>query len=600
MLPLSPRGSGGTQGVNGSGAGRPHPLNLSVLERISPKENETLPLSESSDGEPLPAPRVKPLDMGKLEDMGRRPSPPRTLEIQRQRILSKKSLSLGNVRSAYIDPKPPGSPKELILTLSGDLRKGGILFNQELREELEKRLKKHCHAVFEPQEIERLAKGFIYNSVEELFIDERHPEQFSLIQVREKIQYYAKVVYGHLVTCQILVSPLVERLKFLRNETIALLNEKKKSTDFSRELLQYFNLLIDTHNVQAFLDIYQKATWDRDILRLGRQACGPNVEACIAAWREWLDPNKYKSLQSPFIHNVLDHMSLTRISGKLYPIPERINPYPIIHSVGCREISRCLYNSGNPNYSSIFFIGKTENSLKRADITSTQVSEIDFFRQIFSSLYELGLPAGERDAEIFIDFKNLDFSKLKAYLKDGGTDFEVMQELIQIPYVNSRVLAILYNRNTLTAESIEGVLPAYFIPSLHMLQKASMTSWNIGNEFSMEKFKKLFDFPFWGRLLSEWRVEFHENGTVIQTKIYAVGKRINKDSMTFDENFKSIQVKFRWHTVDKLQPQLELVSITIPPNVNWVDKWSILDGLIEPTSDDDIRMKYVTDRLVQK
>ncbi len=593
-------------------------LNLNVLDKMPPHE-EGAPLTSSSEEATPHAPRVKPLDFSKLDQMGRKPSPPRTLEVQRQRIMAKRAISLGNMREV-LNPRSPKEspkepPKESPLTLSGELKKGGILFDREFRAEMEKRLKEQRHTVFEAKEIDKLAHGYVHNAVDELFIDERHPEQFCLVTIRENVQSHAKIIYNNLVSCQVLVSPLVERLKFLRTETIRYLNEKGRKTPFCEQLLQYLNLLIDTHKLQTFLDIYRKTTWDVCILQLGREACGPNMQACLEVWREWLDPSKFHSLQSPFIHNVLDNMALTKLSGKRYEFPEKINPFPIINSVGCYEISRCLYCDGRPNYSGIAFIGESVNYLKRVNLEESKDTELDFFKQIFLYLNELGYPKSRlpkapipkdrtprdsdfyTDAEIFMDFRKLDLKPLQKYLKEGGTDFTVMEGFVGLPYVNSRVFAVLYNRHALNAENIVGVLPAYFIPCLYVLQRACMTSWNVGHEYFMKKFKDLFTSPYWTRLTSDINIEFRKDGHVIHTKTYQTGKKVSEDSFTLDPNFAPIMFPFKWHVVDNAKPYFELVSITIPASVNWKDKWNIIKSVIETTPNEEIEIKYVTDRL---
>ncbi|MFN4174711.1 MAG: hypothetical protein ACK4HV_06375, partial [Parachlamydiaceae bacterium] len=411
-------------------------LNLNVLEKLPPKE-EGAPLNENEKVETPHAPRVKPLDFSKLDQMGRRPSPPRTLEVQRQRIMAKRALSLGNVREALQQKGGKESPKESPLSLSADLKKGGILFDREFRAEMEKRLKEQKNAVIDAKEIDKLASGYVHNAVDELFIDEAHPEQFCLMTIRENVQSHAKAIYKNLISCQVLVSPLVARLRFLKEETIRYLNKKEKKTPFCVELLNYLNLLIDTHNLQAFLDIYRKKTWDVGILQLGREACGPNMNAYLDKLREWLDPNRFHSLQSPFIHNVLDNMALTKLPTKRYDFPIAIDPFPILNAVGCYEISRCLYCGGNPNYSGISFFGETKSFLKRVNLADSMDSEEDFFHQIFTNLHQLGYPKSRilkksatketslkeidfyTDAEIFMHFRKLDLKPLQKYLIEG-------------------------------------------------------------------------------------------------------------------------------------------------------------------------------------
>ena len=597
------------------------PLNLNVLEKLPPKEDAAPLTGFSSEEKTSHAPRVKPLDFSKLDQMGRKPSPPRTLEVQRQRIMAKRELSLGNVSDAVIPHSPKDSPKgttpskESPLSLSSSLKRGGILFDREFTSFMEKRLKEHRHTILVAGEIEKLAHGFVHNAVDAIFIDEEHPEQFCMVTIREDVQVYAKAIHEVLISCQVLVSPLVERLNFLKSETIQYINKKQKSTTFSDNLLQYLDLLIDAHKLQAFLDIYRKITWDVGILHLGREACGPNMKECLETWNAWLVPNKFHSLQSPFIHNVLDNMALTKLPGKLYKFPEKIDPLPIINSIGCYEISRCLYCEGRPNYSGIVFVGESVNYLKRVNIQESKDSEADFFTQIFYHLHELGYPKSKilkaplpkdailkdedfyTDMEIFMFFRKLNLKPLQKYLKEGGTDFIVMEGLVGLPFVNSRVFAVLYNRHSLNAENILGVLPAYFIPSMYVLQRASMTSWNIGHEYFMKKFKDLFIFPYWTRLTSDIKIEFRKDGHVVHSKTYQTGKKVDEESFAFDPSFDPILVSFKWHAIDNAQPYFELISITIPASVNWKDKWNIIKSMIETTPEVDIKIPYINDRL---
>lgn len=590
-------------------------LNLSVLESLPPKE-EGAPLTGSSSDESTPkAPRVKPLDFSKIDQFGKKPSPPRTLEIQRQRIMAKRALSLGNLHEAINPRSPKESPKDSPLTLSGELKKGGLLFDREFRAEMEKRLKEHRHTQIEREEIEKLANGYVHNVVDELFINEKHPEQFCLVTIRENLQLHSKLIHSHLINCQVLVSPLVERLKFLEAETIKYLNGKAKTTPLCDHFLQYLKLLINAHSLQAFLDIYRKDSWSETILILGEKACGPNMAACLEEWKKWLDPNKFHSLQSPFIHNLLDNMALTKLPGKRYSFPQTVNPRPILSSIGCYEVSRCLYNEGNPNYAGIVFVGKQINFLKRINLKETQDSEIEFFGQVFNYLHELGYLKSRvlkeavaknetpkegsfyKDEELFMLFRKIDFKPLQTYLKEGGTDFTEMERLVGLSFVNSRVFAVLYNRHALNAENIIGLLPSYFIPSFYALQRGCLTSWSVGHEYFMQKFKHLFTNPFWSRLTSDLHIEFRKEGYVIQTKSYNTGKRVNENSHVFDEKFNPINFQFKWHVSENEPPFFELISITVPADVNWNDKWTIIRGVIETISDDNIHLRSITDRL---
>lgn len=336
------------------------------------------------------------------------------------------------------------------------------------------------------------------------------------------------------------------------------------------------------------------------ILQLGREACGPNMPACLEVWKGWLEPNKFQTLQSPFIHNVLDNMALTKLPGKRYVFPQKLNPMPIINSIGCYEVSRCLYNGGSPNYSNIIFAGESVSYLKRVNINEPKDTEEDFFRQVFLHLRKLGYPAANIDKEevdIFMDFRRTDLKPLQSYLKEGGTDFTEMERLVGLKYVNSRVFAVLYNRHSLSAENIQGLLPSYFIPSFCVLQRACMSSWSVGHEYFMKKFDNLFVDPFWTRLHTDIKIEFRKDGYVIQTKTYKTGKRVNKDSLVFDDSFNPIHFQFRWHVKEGEHPFFELVSITIPAEVNWKDKWSIIQRVIETTHDDELDISYIANRL---